>query len=731
MVPVPARPEDHPQRGEDLPGSQAEERYRTLFETMLHGVVYQDAEGAIIAVNPAAADILGAPADALIGLRSDDPSWEAVHEDGSPFPGTDHPAMEALRTAEVVRDVVMGVNQGQTGERRWLLVTAVPDARDEQGVPQRVYTMFTDLTEQRRAAAALREWDRFLGRLRDTNVLGFVLADERRVLEANDAFLSMIGHDRADLTQGRVEWRAMTPPEWTDRDENGIAQLRDGGACQPYEKELVSASGRRVPVMVGAAAVTREPLTWVTFVVDLSERRQAEEERAALVESAVSARAEAERADDRLHFLLRAGALVAAARDSEELLQHATRLVVPTLADFAAVFVPTREGALRLAAGEGLDGPSAQVLLDLVGHRLGWDEAPSLQRALQTGQSRLITDLGSHLTDLLPQLDPTARAAAERLAGDSLVAAPLSVGTRRLGVLALGRLESRTTFAESDVPVVEELGRRLAVGLTNAEAFAREHGVAETLQRSVLPDTLPAAPGLDLAVRYLPATEGVGVGGDWYDAFPLGGPLFGLVIGDVVGHDLASASAMNQIRNTLRAFAVEEPDPALVLQRTNTALVRLHPDALATVFYAVLNRSTGELSYANAGHPPALATTADGPVYLAEPAGLMLGVDPGATFTTGRVRLGGECALLLYSDGLVEDRVRSIDDGLDALARVFTEHRGASAESLCGTVESALLHEESRSDDACLLAAVCVQEAAVPQAPPGLSGNVPGVVVLR
>lgn len=725
MVPVPAGPEDRGQHPQPLPVSKAEERYRTLFETMLHGVVYQDAEGVIVAVNPAAADILGAPADALIGLRSDDPSWQAVHEDGSPFPGSEHPAMQALRTAEVVRDVVMGVNHGQTGERRWLLVTAVPDARDEHGVPQRVYTMFTDLTEQRRVAAALREWDRFLGRLRDTNVLGFVLADEHGVLEANDAFLTMVGLDRADLSRGPVDWRAMTPPEWTGRDEIGIAQLRESGACQPYEKELVAVSGRRVPVLVGAAAVTADPLTWVTFVVDLSERKRAEEERAALVESAVSARAEAERADDRLHFLLRAGALVAAARDSEELLQHATRLVVPTLADFAAVFVPTREGSLRLAAGEGLDGPSAQVLLDLVGSRLGWDQAPSVQGALRSGQSRLITDLGVHMTELMPQLDPAARAAAQRLAGDSLVAAPLSVGTRRLGVLALGRLEGRRTFAESDVPVVEELGRRLAVGLTNAEAFAREHGVAETLQRSVLPGTLPAVPGLDLAVRYLPATEGVGVGGDWYDAFPVGASHFGLVIGDVVGHDLASASAMNQIRNTLRAFAVEEPDPALVLQRTNAALARLLPDALATVFYAVIDRVTRELSYANAGHPPALVDTADGPVFLVEPAGLMLGVDPGATFRTGRVRLGGRCSLLLYSDGLVEDRARPIDEGMATLARVFRDHMGTSAESVCATVESALLHGASRSDDACLLAAVCVPDNAVPQAPSD-AGDAPG-----
>jgi PAS domain S-box-containing protein len=621
----------------------------------------------------------------------------------------------------------MGVAHGRTGERRWLLVTAVPDGVDEHGNPQRVYTMFTDMTEQRRAAGALREWDRFLGRLRDTNVLGFVLADERGIIEANDAFLSMVGHDRADFAAGRIDWRAMTPPEWAPLDDAAIVQMRESGSCRPFEKELLDARGRRVPVLIGAAVVGPDPLTWVTFTVDLSERKRAEEERASLIASALEARSEAELADDRLQFLLRAGALVAAARDSTDLLQHATRLMVPALADFAAVFTPDREGALQLAVGERLDEPDAQVLLDVLHGSLAWDDAPSLRSASDHGQSRLVPDLGPHLLRTIPQLGTAGRAAAQSLQGASLVTAPLSVGTQRLGVLVVGRSAERAAFAESDMPVVEELGRRLAVGLTNAQAFAREHGVAETLQRSVLPDSLPAAPGLDLAVRYLPATEGVGVGGDWYDAFPLGGALFGLVIGDVVGHDLGSASAMNQIRNTLRAYAVEDTDPASVLRRTNSAVAKLHPDALATVFYAVLDRVSGELAFANAGHPPALVATPDGAAYLSEPAGLMLGVDPDATFTTGRVRLGAKGAVLLYSDGLVEDRTRSIDDGLDALARAFAGRQGASAEEVCQTVEAALLVDVERSDDACLLAAVCVRDTTNGAA--GVVGSAPVVAL--
>jgi serine phosphatase RsbU (regulator of sigma subunit) len=154
-----------------------------------------------------------------------------------------------------------------------------------------------------------------------------------------------------------------------------------------------------------------------------------------------------------------------------------------------------------------------------------------------------------------------------------------------------------------------------------------------------------------------------------------------------------------------------------VLERTNAALARLVPDAPATVFCAVLDRSTGHLTYANAGHPPPLVSTVDGTAYLDEPAGLMLGVERATTFTNGTVRLGPECALLLYSDGLVEDRTRPIDDGLAQLAGVFAGHPCGTAEAVCRKVEEALLRGAPRSDDACLLAAVCVRDN------PGDSGS--------
>ena len=257
----------------------------------------------------------------------------------------------------------------------------------------------------------------------------------------------------------------------------------------------------------------------------------------------------------------------------------------------------------------------------------------TVQAVYATGTSQLVRDAAARLAGRSDIPAPLASLMG-RLRPDNVLVAPLAIGPRPAGVLALGRGPGRPAFSETDVGVAEELGRRIAAGLAQADAAARDHNIAETLQRSALPDGLPEIAGLDLAVRYLPATEGLNVGGDWYDAFPLDGGRVGLVTGDVVGHNIAAASVMGQVRNLLRGYATENPQPADVLRRTSTALARLLPDALATVAYAVLDPAAGELSYASAGHPPPILTTGPGHAeYLDTAAGVMLGVPCETAFT--------------------------------------------------------------------------------------------------
>jgi PAS domain S-box-containing protein len=670
---------------------------------MPQGVVHYDADGSIIGVNPAASEILGLDM-AAVTLWPVVPQGRAVREDGSPFPAVDLPVPVALRTGEIVDGVVVGVTHGRTGELRWVRITAVPDARDDRGRPSRAYAIFTDLTEQRRTEAALRQSNALLGRLRDANVLGVVVVGENRVYEANDAYLGIIGYNRNDLEAGRVHWRQITPPGWASVEDKAMRQLLQTGACQPFEKEYLHRDGHRVPVLIGAAVIDRNPLRWTSFVVDLTSHQRAEQERAELLASNRAARDEADNARERLAFLMRAGALVAATRDRDELLGQIVKLVVPTLADCSVVFLPTADGTLLASALGHTDPARAVQLAGLRAHPIAPAGPLLSQRAYASGTTQLSRDASDEMA-VWARAEPAAMGIVKLMRPRSAISTPLLAGQGPLGVITLYRGAGRPPFTGTDVSMVEELGRRLAVGLANTDTFAREHAIAETLQRSLLPDALPQIPGLDLAARYLPATEGASVGGDWYDAFPLADGRVGLVIGDVAGHNIASASTMGQVRSLLRAYAIDDPEPGCALQRTNAAVAQVLPDALATVVYAVLDPATGDLAYANAGHPPPIITTTVGqPEYLDDAAGIMLGACPTAIFTTGHRRLPPGGRLLCYTDGLIEDRRRDIGEGLTALAETLRRSRPSSAEQTCAIVQAALVGS-ARQDDICLLAA--------------------------
>jgi PAS domain S-box-containing protein len=304
----------------------SQERYRTLFETLPLGVVHRDGDGSILGANPAAGEILGLPPKAMTTWPID-PARRAVHEDGSPYKPDELPAVIALRTGKVVADVVAGVRHGRTGDLRWLRVTAVPDASDEQGRPQRAYAMFADITEQHRAQAALRESNRLLARLRDANIIGVAVLTEAGVREANDAYLDIIGYSRDDLESGRIHFRAITPPEWAAADDDAVDQLRRAGVARPFEKEYVHRDGHRVPILVGAAVVDWHPLRWTSFVVDLTARQRREQERQALLERVQGARKEADTARERLAFLLQAGDMLAGTDSGGDLLEQVSQLV--------------------------------------------------------------------------------------------------------------------------------------------------------------------------------------------------------------------------------------------------------------------------------------------------------------------------------------------------------------------------------------------------------------------
>ena len=245
--------------------------------------------------------------------------------------------------------------------------------------------------------------------------------------------------------------------------------------------------------------------------------------------------------------------------------------------------------------------------------------------------------------------------------------------------------------------------------LTAEEARShREHEIAETLQRSFLPDRLAELPGVDVAARYVPATSDVQVGGDWYDVIPLPDGLVGLAIGDVAGHGLDAAATMVQLRMALRAYALQDPAPTTVMYGVHRLVSQLRVPEMVTLLYLVHDPSTGSLRFTNAGHPPALVVRDGQGTYLTGGLAPPLGVTSAAAFSEATYDLAPGATLLLYTDGLIERRGEPITQGLTHLADEVVESvRSApeqDLETLCDHVLASMLDAQQVADDVALVA---------------------------
>lgn len=238
-----------------------------------------------------------------------------------------------------------------------------------------------------------------------------------------------------------------------------------------------------------------------------------------------------------------------------------------------------------------------------------------------------------------------------------------------------------------------------------AELYQRERRIADTLQRALLPPTLPHVPGLTLDAVYQPDTNEANVGGDWYDAFDLGDGRIAFSIGDVGGHGLEAAVLMGRVREALRSAAIEDLEPSRVIHHANAAVELADSKTMVTAMFAVLDRLTLRLSYASAGHLPALLANADGTVQALDGVGLPLGLglssstEPG--WETRTVALSPGSILALYTDGLIESD-RELEEAEERMkAALSRQARGTQQRSALSLVASTIVGRQR--DDIALL----------------------------
>jgi sigma-B regulation protein RsbU (phosphoserine phosphatase) len=280
----------------------------------------------------------------------------------------------------------------------------------------------------------------------------------------------------------------------------------------------------------------------------------------------------------------------------------------------------------------------------------------------------------------------------------SLLGVPLVAGGTVLGVLHVGTL-TRRRFGEQDAELLQMVADRAAMA-TQSRMSQAERAAAAAMRRSLLPAQLPVVAGFAFASRYVAGDDG-DVGGDWYDVFTLPSGAVCVVVGDVVGHGLAAAHSMSQVRSVLRATALRTQDPAEVLADVDAHVRHFQPQTMATVLFGVIDPGTDVLRMSSAGHPPpVLALPRDETAVLKVDADLPLGVELGHSRHTVEVTLPPGAVLCLYSDGLVERRGVLIDDNIERLRKAVAPR---SPQSVCVDVMRRLVGVETPRDDVAVL----------------------------
>ncbi|HTJ70533.1 MAG TPA: SpoIIE family protein phosphatase [Actinospica sp.] len=371
----------------------------------------------------------------------------------------------------------------------------------------------------------------------------------------------------------------------------------------------------------------------------------------------------------RATLLSRAGRLLGTSLDTGRTLAAIAELVVPSFADQCVVDLLEDTGALRRAVSVRLDRERARrvSMPGPADRRVVYPNEHPCAVALRTGAPVL-----AEFDQTRPAETQPGRSTHSLMSDAAMVIAVPLLGPRGIkGVLAVGADGINRKFSASDVELVEEVAARAGFALENAALYESMRSLALALQHSLLPAHLPTIDGIEVQVGYNAGDES-DVGGDLYDVIELSAGRVGIVIGDVQGRGAHAAAVMGQLRAALRAYAVLDEEPAQVLQHLDSLVQGLNEALLVTCVYAVFDPFTRECVLANAGHPPPLLAGAHGCHPMELPPDVPLGVG-GVSFNDHEFTVAPGDTIFLYTDGVVEQRGRSVDEGVRDLCEALEE----------------------------------------------------------
>ncbi len=491
------------------------------------------------------------------------------------------------------------------------------------------------------------------------------------IVRVNATLLELTRYERDELIGRRRFVDLLTGGGRIYHETHFAPLLALQGDLREVAFDVVRGDATRLPVLVNASVETEpdgSPVLVRITLFDATMRREYERE------------------------LVRARAEERAARE------HLERLHVELAAE-------SDRSRLRAELGAALDaerdvGGRVRRLLDLVRREVA-DDAWYIEEDAGEGHAEPPDPIARRLAQRVilggtPLQDACARAV--------FLALPLGVRGQPLGALLLARDATRP-FAGDEVAFLVDLASRAALSLDNARLYEHERTTAHALQQSLLAGVLPRDPRLEIATFYRPAVDGLDVGGDWYDAFSLTPDRIAVGVGDVVGRGLGAASAMGKLRSGVRALAAAEFSPGPLLDRLDTYVDADDSGRYATVVYLDIDLADRIVRLASAGHLPIVVAEGASASIFWEGRSSPIGVrTPGTTRGEARLALAPGARLLLVTDGLVERRDSSIDDGLDALVDAVRRYAGSPLPEMLDAVVQGLLEDESANDDACALA---------------------------
>ena len=503
---------------------------------------------------------------------------------------------------------------------------------------------------------------------------------------------------------------------------------------QPEADPVLLAADVDDPATLAAELEAMAPRSWMcvpltargrtfgaaSFITSISSRRLDEHDLALALDLARRAAVEVDNASlfraeqaaqYRLAFLAEASRILSGSLDYKRTLQRLVQVAVPQLADWCGIdIVEEEDGSIRQVAVAHVDPDKIDIAREFRRRYPPDPDAPSgLPKVLRTGEPEHYSEVTDEML-IQTARDEDHLHALRALAIRSMMIVPLTARGRTFGALTMVAAESGRRYGERDLIFAVDLARRAGVAVDNARLYRQRAHVARTLQRSLLPPQLPTIPGIQLAARYRPAGEGVDIGGDFYDVFPLGNGEWALLIGDVCGKGVEAAAVTGLARYGLRTILHNRQTAADALEALNDEMrTSAGTSTFCTVAYAQLvpDGRSFSATVVCAGHPTPLVLRASGRVERAGEPGTLVGVLEDMELHPRSVSLSPGDTLFMYTDGLVEGLAG--DEGAEALLSGFLAGcSGQAAEGIADSVDRAMgdAADHPRDDSAFLIVRV-------------------------